>query len=149
MQSFKNINIKHYIFLEPAPGEKASAPKFIEKLQPIHTLDGYTVQFECQVEGIPRPQITWFRQTAIIKPSIDFQMYYDEDNVATLIIREVFPEDAGTFTCVAKNAAGFASSTTELVVEAPLSDHGSDITGLSRKSLSRYALLKLLSNKLL
>lgn len=66
-------------------------------------------------------------------------MYYDDDNVATLIIREVFPEDAGTFTCVAKNAAGFASSTTELIVEAPLSDHGSDLTGPSRKSLSRYA----------
>lgn len=130
-----------YIFSEPAPGEKASAPRFIEKLQPIHTLDGYTIQFECQVEGTPRPQITWFRQTAIIKPSTDFQMYYDEDNVATLIIKEVFPEDAGTFTCVAKNAAGFASSTTELIVEVPLSDHGSDVTGLSRKSLSRYALI--------
>jgi len=72
-------------------------------------------------------------------------MYYDEDNVATLIIREVFPEDAGTFTCVAKNAAGFASNTTELIVETPLSDHGSDVTGLSRKSLSRYALLILSS----
>lgn len=99
------------------------------------------MQFECQVEGNPRPQITWFRQTAIIKPSQDFQMYYDDDNVATLIIREVFPEDAGTFTCVAKNAAGFASSTTELIVEAPLSDHGSDIMGLSRKSMSRESSL--------
>lgn len=125
------------IISEPAPGEKAAAPRFIEKLQPKHTPDGYTVQFECQVEGVPRPQITWFRQTAIIKPSPDFQIYYDDDNVATLIIREVFPEDAGTFTCVAKNAAGFASSTTELIVQAPLSDHGSDMTGLSRKSLSR------------
>lgn len=117
------------------------APRFIEKLQPQHTPDGYTIQFECKVEGVPRPQITWFRQTAIIKPSQDFQMYYDEDNVATLIIREVFPEDAGTFTCVAKNAAGFASSTTELVVESPLSDHGSDMTGLSRRSLSRESSL--------
>lgn len=118
------------------------APRFIEKLQPQRIQDGYTVQFECQVEGIPRPQITWFRQTAIIKPSEDFQMYYDEDNVATLVISEVFPEDAGTFTCVAKNAAGFASSTTELIVEPPLSDHGSDITGgLSRKSLSRESSL--------
>lgn len=68
-------------------------------------------------------------------------MYYDEDNVATLIIREVFPEDAGTFTCVAKNAAGFASTSTELVVESPLSDHGSDMTGLSRRSLSRESSL--------
>lgn len=128
-------------FAEPKPEEKSVAPRFIEKLQPQHTQDGYTVQFECQVEGTPRPQITWFRQTAIIKPSQDFQMYYDDDNVATLIIREVFPEDAGTFTCVAKNAAGFASSTTELIVEAPLSDHGSDIMGLSRKSMSRESSL--------
>lgn len=126
---------------EPGPEEKTVAPRFIEKLQPIHTPDGYTVQFECKVEGVPRPQITWCRQTAIIKPSQDFQMYYDDDNVATLIIREVFPEDAGTFTCVAKNAAGFASSTTELVVEQPLSDHGSDMTGLSRKSMSRESSL--------
>jgi hypothetical protein len=50
----------------------------------------------------------------------------------------VFPEDAGSFTCVAKNAAGFASSTTELFVEAPLSDHGSDVNAShSRRSLSR------------
>lgn len=126
---------------EPKPEEKPTAPRFIEKLQPQHTPDGYTVQFECQVEGIPRPQITWFRQTAIIKPSQDFQMYYDEDNVATLVIREVFPEDAGTFTCVAKNSAGFASSTTELIVELPLSDHGSEFTCLSRRSLSRESSL--------
>lgn len=132
----KNTN-----FTEPAAEEQAEAPIFVEKLRPKHTPDGSTVQFECQVEGYPRPQITWFRQTAIIKPSQDFQMYYDDDNVATLVIREVFPEDAGTFTCVAKNAAGFASSTTELIVEAPLSDHGSEMTILSRKSLSRESSL--------
>ncbi|KAG8287915.1 hypothetical protein J6590_027253 [Homalodisca vitripennis] len=129
------------IFEKPSAGEEVYAPRFVEKLQPKHAPDGATVQFECQVEGNPRPQITWFRQTAIIKPSQDFQIFYDDDNVATLIIREVFPEDAGTFTCVAKNAAGFASSTTELLVEAPLSDHGSDITGHSRKSLSRESSL--------
>nr|CAD7423859.1 unnamed protein product [Timema monikensis] len=125
------------VFEKPPPDEKSAAPRFVEKLQPKHTPDGTTVQFECQVEGNPRPLITWFRQTAIILPSQDFQMYYDEDNVATLIIKEVFPEDAGLFTCVAKNSSGFASSTTELSVEAPLSDHGSDATVLSRKSLSR------------
>lgn len=139
--NFKYNIYNIFIFVEPQPNEKSSAPKFTEKLQPKHVPDGYTIQFECKVEGTPRPQITWFRQTAIIKPSQDFQMFYDEDNVATLIIREVFPEDAGTFTCVAKNAAGFASSTTELIVETPLSEHGSDITGLSRRSLSRESSL--------
>ncbi|XP_043063754.1 titin isoform X2 [Drosophila ficusphila] len=129
------------VFERPGPEDKPIAPRFIEKLQPIHTPDGYTVQFECKVEGNPRPQIAWFRETAIIKPSQDFQMFYDDDNVATLIIREVFPEDAGQFTVVAKNAAGFTSSTTELIVESPLSDHGSDATALSRRSMSRESSL--------
>lgn len=65
-------------------------------------------------------------------------MYYDDDNVASLVIREVFPEDAGTFTCVAKNAAGFASSTTELIVDS-ISDHGSEMN--SRRSQSRESSL--------
>lgn len=61
-------------FSEPAPGVNVYAPKFVKKLQPKWAPDGATVQFECKVEGNPRPQITWFRQTAIIKPSHDFQV---------------------------------------------------------------------------
>ena len=93
---------------------------------------------------MPRPQITWFRQTAIIKPSQDFQIYYDDSNSATLVIKEVFPEDAGTFTCVAKNCMGFASSSGELVVEHPLSaDHGGTPGSEKhdRRSLSRESSL--------
>lgn len=90
---------------------------------------------------MPRPQIAWFRETAVIKESQDFQMFYDDDNVATLIIREVFAEDAGRFTCVAKNSAGFTSTTTELIVESVLSDHASDGTAMSRKSMSRESSL--------
>lgn len=127
------------VFEKPGPNELAKAPKFIEKLQPKHVPDGYSCTFECKVEGIPRPQITWFRQTAIIKPSNEFQMYYNEENVATLIIREVYPEDAGKFTCVAKNAFGFASSTAELTVDLASSDDAEPSYSLSvsRRSMSR------------
>ena len=123
-----------------------SAPRFGVQLKSVQAPDGHSVTFECQVEGHPRPIITWFRQTAVIKPSPDFQAVYDEeDNVATLTIAEVFPEDAGTFTCVAKNAAGFASSSAELVVQAPLSDHGcsDSASGVSasRRSMSRESSL--------
>ena len=102
--------------------------------------DGAQVEFVCKVEGYPRPQITWFRQTAIIKPSPDFQIYYDDNNMATLVIKEVFPEDAGTFTCVAKNCVGFASSSAELAVEYPLSDHAG-AEKHDRRSLSRESSL--------
>ncbi len=91
------------------------------------------------MEGNPRPQITWFRQTAIIKPSQDFHIYYDDDCRATLVIKEVFPEDAGTFTCVAKNCVGFSSSSAELVVEHPISADGGNKH--DRRSLSRESSL--------
>merc|ERR1719342_1234235 len=127
------------VFEKPKDNEQAFAPKITEKVKSQRAPDGAAVEFVCKVEGHPRPQITWFRQTAIIKPSPDFQIYYDDNNMATLVIKEVFPEDAGTFTCVAKNCVGFASSSAELVVEHPLSDHGTEKH--DRRSLSRESSL--------
>eukprot|EP00088_Acartia_fossae_P004370 TRINITY_DN1186_c0_g1_i1.p1 TRINITY_DN1186_c0_g1~~TRINITY_DN1186_c0_g1_i1.p1 ORF type:complete len:1240 (-),score=512.43 TRINITY_DN1186_c0_g1_i1:1313-4834(-) len=127
------------VFEKPKGNEQAFAPKIIEKVKSQRAPDGAQIEFACKVEGYPRPQITWFRQTAIIKPSPDFQIYYDDNNIATLVIKEVFPEDAGTFTCVAKNCVGFASSSAELVVEHPLSDHGTEKH--DRRSLSRESSL--------
>merc|ERR1711874_150193 len=128
------------VFEKPKGNEKAFAPKITEKVKSRRAPDGAQVEFVCKVEGYPRPQITWFRQTAIIKPSPDFQIYYDDNNMATLVIREVFPEDAGTFTCVAKNCVGFASSSAELIVEHPLSDHAGGEKH-DRRSLSRESSL--------
>ena len=138
---------KHYLenafISEPKDGEDSFAPKIVESVKSMSAPDGNQIEFVCKVEGSPRPQITWFRQTAIIKPSQDFQIsYYDGDNKATLVIKEVFPEDAGTFTCVAKNCVGFASSSAELIVEHPLSEHGSGLMEKhDRRSLSRESSL--------
>ena len=104
------------VFDKPKEGEASFAPKIIEKVRSMAASDGSQVEFVCKVEGSPRPQITWFRQTAIIKPSQDFQIFYYDDNKATLVIKEVFPEDAGTFTCVAKNCVGYASSSAEVTI---------------------------------
>jgi len=128
------------VFEKPKGNEQAFAPKITEKVKSQRAPDGAQVEFVCKVEGYPRPQITWFRQTAIIKPSPDFQIYYDDNNMATLVIKEVFPEDAGTFTCVAKNCVGFASSSAELAVEYPLSDHAG-AEKHDRRSLSRESSL--------
>ncbi|ESO07594.1 hypothetical protein HELRODRAFT_137837, partial [Helobdella robusta] len=73
--------------------------------------DGEPARFECIISGNPRPTITWFHNHKIIKPSPEFLQFYDEfDNTCSLSIREVFPEDGGRYTVVAKNVTGLASS---------------------------------------
>jgi len=73
----KLLKNESFFSVEPGPDEKSSAPRFIEKLQPQRVPDGATVQLECKVEGVPRPQIAWFRQTAVIKPCPEFQVKHE------------------------------------------------------------------------
>ena len=55
-------------------------------------------------------QITWYKNNSLIHPRPEFKQTYG-DGVATLELRDIFPEDAGKFVCVAKNEAGEAKST--------------------------------------
>ncbi|CAH1803275.1 unnamed protein product, partial [Owenia fusiformis] len=95
----------------------ASAPVFTKYLEPLIIKDGDQAKFECVVEGDPRPSIVWFREEDAVQPSADFVMEYTENNVCTLEIKEVFPEDAGTYIAMAENDAGTTSCSASLVVE--------------------------------
>ena len=79
--------------------------------------DGSTARLECMISGDPKPNVTWFKEAKVIQPSDDFLQFQDDDNMVSLVIREVFPEDAGRYLVVAKNSSGTASCSAELVVE--------------------------------
>lgn len=65
---------RYIVPLELKKGQKGDSPKMSRKLESQTVVDGQEVQFIVKVEGAPRPNITWFRQTAIIKPSEEFQV---------------------------------------------------------------------------
>ena len=90
---------------------------FVRPLADMHVPDGSPACFECVVKGNPKPNITWFRESFLIEPSGEFVQFYDENNVCSLHVKEVFPEDTGTYTVVAKNTQGTSISAAELVVE--------------------------------
>ena len=69
------------------------------------------------MEGNPRPTITWFKESTILRSNEQVQIFYDEDNTAKLIIKEVFPEDSGKYTVVAKNKIGSKTYTVDLTVD--------------------------------
>ena len=94
----------------------AIAPEIIEPLQTTKVKDGKPVTLRCRIKGTPMPTVAWFRQSTQIPATEEFKIAIDGD-VATLTIEEVYPEDSGKYTCVAKNQAGTSSTSAELLVE--------------------------------
>ena len=98
--------------------EERTAPDFTTQLEDIHTTDGGQAVLECVITGFPRPSVTWLKDDVLVEESEEFKILYDEDNVCSLTIPDVYPEDAGRYTVVAKNELGSAMSTAELFVES-------------------------------
>ncbi|XP_060064239.1 myosin light chain kinase, smooth muscle-like isoform X2 [Ylistrum balloti] len=91
-------------------------PSFLTMLEDISIPEGRCVIFECQVTGIPRPEVSWFMNNNKIKPSKFFQMTYVEDT-ARLVIKGAYPEDDGEYLCVASNCVGTERQSCTLCVK--------------------------------
>jgi len=109
--------VKHHLILDAEVVGEPGAPQVIEPLQSASVQDGDGVQFRCVIVGNPQPDISWFHSSRPIKPSAEFRAVYDVGtNVCCFDIREVFPEDTGRYTVVAKNCFGSATSSADLSV---------------------------------
>uniref|UniRef100_H0WX09 Palladin n=1 Tax=Otolemur garnettii TaxID=30611 RepID=H0WX09_OTOGA len=98
-------------------------PVFTKDLQNTAVAEGQAVVLECRARGAPPLQVQWFRQGSEIQDSPDFRILQkkprstaEPEEICTLVIAETFPEDAGIFTCLARNEYGSATSTAQLVV---------------------------------
>ena len=103
--------------------EERTAPDFTTELEDVRTTDGGSAILECVITGFPRPTITWLKDDVLVEESEEFKILYDQDNACSLTIPDVYPEDAGRYTVVAKNELGSAMSTAELFVEGEISSH--------------------------
>jgi hypothetical protein len=100
------------MMLEGAP------PKFLWNLQSQKVMDGEKVKFFTQVTGTPKPDVTWYHNGKVIIDNPDFHTVYNKPTGdCTLYIIEVFPQDTGTYECVAVNPYGKAVTKAQLVVE--------------------------------
>ncbi|XP_053307021.1 myopalladin isoform X2 [Spea bombifrons] len=100
-----------------------AAPVFTKTLQDLTTSEGQLVVFESRVKGSPSPKVEWYREGTLIEDSPDFRILQkkprsmsEQEEICTLVIAEVFSEDAGMFTCTASNKYGTTSSTAYLNV---------------------------------
>ncbi|KAA0718402.1 Myopalladin 145 kDa sarcomeric protein [Triplophysa tibetana] len=102
-----------------------AAPVFTKNLQDeVLAQEGQLVVLECRVKGVPSPKVHWYREGSLIDDSPDFRILQkkprsmaESEEMCTLVIAEVFPEDSGTFTCTASNKYGTVSSIAALRVK--------------------------------
>lgn len=93
-------------------------PRFVKPLTPISVMDGEKVTFSCVVAGKPIPKIEWYQNDLPVKEAKDVFISQNSEGLCTLAIAEVFPENAGVYTCKALNRVGEAICKSPLIVEA-------------------------------
>ena len=98
--------------------EMNKKPEFVEKMKPLTVSEGEAARFDVQLEGNPPPVVDWFKGKDKLEDEGRYVMMDDADEGKfTLIVEDTFPEDAGTYKCVATNEEGQASSKAALAVE--------------------------------
>ncbi|XP_053174817.1 protogenin A [Scomber japonicus] len=70
-----------------------------------------TARFVCQAEGVPTPQITWFKNGERVHSNGRIKMYNSK-----LVINQIIPEDDAIYQCQAENEQGSVLSVARLIV---------------------------------
>ncbi|OXB83842.1 UNVERIFIED_CONTAM: hypothetical protein H355_003054 [Colinus virginianus] len=89
--------VKHLTVQEPM------APTLVGNLENQTTNIGETIEVSCSVNGIPPPNITWFKNSETLFEDSGIVL---KDGNKTLTIRRVRKEDGGLYTCLACNILG-------------------------------------------
>ncbi|XP_065350380.1 titin homolog isoform X15 [Cloeon dipterum] len=92
-------------------------PHFCSRLTDRTTQVGSKVKLTCSVLGTPDPTIQWFYEDKPITPktSANFRIT-NMDGLVTLEIKSATLEDAGLYTCIAKNEVGEEKSAAQVKI---------------------------------
>ncbi|KAI5632857.1 immunoglobulin i-set domain-containing protein [Phthorimaea operculella] len=90
-------------------------PTFSQKFSDLQQLPTFDAKFPARVSGVPTPEITWYKNGEPLRHNDKYNIKRDGD-ACCLYVRDLKPEDAGKYKCVAKNREGEASCEANLEV---------------------------------
>lgn len=93
-------------------------PSFVTTVQNATANTGQLVRFDARINGTKPIDVFWLKNGKKIVPDIRYKTL-EEDEVYTLLIIEVVPEDSAKYECVAMNKAGEARCEAECLVQSP------------------------------
>uniref|UniRef100_A0A1I7TK31 Ig-like domain-containing protein n=1 Tax=Caenorhabditis tropicalis TaxID=1561998 RepID=A0A1I7TK31_9PELO len=83
-------------------------PRFTLKMGDVRTTEGQPLKLECKIDASPLPEMTWYKDGAIVTPSDRIQISLSPDGIATLLIPSCVYDDDGIYRVIATNPSGTA-----------------------------------------
>ncbi|XP_046753439.1 obscurin isoform X7 [Diprion similis] len=91
-------------------------PTFTQKFTDLQQLPTYDAKFPARVDGIPRPEVSWYYNDKPILTETDKYKIKRDGDACCLYVRNCTPADAGRYKCKAVNRQGEAECTANLEV---------------------------------
>ncbi|XP_040478675.1 obscurin-like [Ursus maritimus] len=106
----------HRTYVYQASDTAATRPPSMQvTIEDVQAQRGSTAQFQAVIEGNPQPTVTWYRDDAQLVDGARLSQQ-QEGITYSLVLRDVAQDDAGVYTCLARNAGGQVLCKAELVV---------------------------------
>lgn len=92
----------------------SAPPRFsVTPEEVIYVNHGDAIILNCQAEGTPSPEISWYKDANPVEPAATIGIFNDGTELRISSIRQ---EDIGDYTCIAKNGEGQISHTARVII---------------------------------
>lgn len=107
----------------------------------VAPVEGENIVLECQVKGIPEPEVTWYLDDAPITEDLKFKLENDK-----ITINKIEKDDSGEWKCVAENEMGSVSFDKKIQVQTIPEIIGPEKQGPMEKDVTEFETLNLECN---
>ena len=92
-------------------------PEIISPLKPCQAAEGKTAKFEIEVDGNPKPEVTWFKGSRELSDGPKYEIFKEGDK-HVLLIKDVFGQDADEYSARVTNKGGSKTSRADLTIRS-------------------------------